>query len=143
VIEETVAIDADVRRVWELFIDLSYWHAWNTILSAVTSGEGERITEGRRFTCLMRPLAFVVSLEPLAEEVLPFRHIILSGRRFGIRAKHEFLFEGNEAGTIVTSRETFTGILPALPGWVFLRWRIRRLTAQMLRDLKTAAETGW
>jgi hypothetical protein len=143
VIEETVTINAGIKKVWELFIDLSCWHAWNRTLTIVSSGEKGRIAEGRHFRCLMRPLAFVVSLDPLAEEVFPFKRIILSGHRFGIRARHEFLFEETEAKTTVISRETFRGILPSLPGWVFLQWRIRRLTAHMLRDLKTAAETGW
>jgi hypothetical protein len=140
VIEETITIDAGTRTVWELFVDLSRWSLWNRTLTNVSSGEARRIEQGKPFTCLMRPLVCQVRLEPLAEEVLPSRRIILTGHRFGIRARHEFLFEGNETQTKVTSRETFRGILPGLPGWFFLRRRLEKLTVCMLRDLKAAAE---
>jgi hypothetical protein len=41
----------------------------------------------------------------------------------------------------VTSRETFTGILSVLPTWIFLEMRMKKLTGDMLRDLKISAET--
>jgi hypothetical protein len=140
VIEESVTINAGIEKVWEMFIDLSCWHKWNTVVTVVSSGEKGKIAEGTSFTCLILPLAFVVPLEPLAEEVVPFKRIILSGQMFGVRARHEYLFEGNEAKTTVTSRETFTGIPSVLPTWIFFEMRMKKLTGDMLRDLKTAAE---
>ena len=139
-IEVTVTIDASINKVWELFVDLSRWREWNSVLAALSSGAGERIMQGKSFTFLIRSLAFVGPLKPLAEEVLPLKRIILTGSRFGIRARHEFSFEGNEAHTALVSRETFTGITPALPGWRFTQWGLKELTRHMLRDLKTAAE---
>ncbi|MEJ2685189.1 MAG: SRPBCC family protein [Candidatus Sulfobium sp.] len=141
-IEVTVTINAGISKVWEMFVDLSRWREWNTVLTIVSPGEEGKIAEGKSFAFLMRPLAFVGHLEPMAEEVLPFKRIVLTGHRFGIRARHEFFFEGNEAGTTVRSRETFTGITPALPGWSFLQWRLKKLTGYMLRDLKIAAESS-
>jgi hypothetical protein len=140
VVEEAVTINANIKKVWEMFIDLSCWQKWNTVLTVASSGERGPIAKGKSFVCVMRPLAFGVHLEPRAEEVLPFKSIILSGHRFGVTARHEFLFDGNETRTLVISRETFTGILPALPGWFFLQHRIKELTRYMLRDLKIAAE---
>jgi hypothetical protein len=141
VIEESVTINAGIRKVWGMFIDLSCWHEWNTVMTVLSSGEKGKIAEGTSFTCLILPLAFLVPLEPFAEEVVPCKRIILSGHRFGIGARHEFLFEGNEAETTLTSRETFTGIPSLLPTWIFFEMRMKKLTGDMLRDLKIAAET--
>jgi hypothetical protein len=141
VIEESVTINAGIKKVWEMFIDLSCWREWNTVVTVVSSGGKGKIAEGTSFTCMILPLAFLLPLEPLAEEVVPCKKIILSGHRFGIRARHEFLFEGNEAKTTVTSRETFTGIPSVLPIWIFIEMRAKKLTGDMLRDMKIAAET--
>jgi hypothetical protein len=140
VIEESVRINANIERVWEIFIDLSRWRGWNTALNVVSSIENGPIAEGKSFTCVMRPLVFAVHLKPLAIEVLPCKKVVLSGNKFGIRARHEFLFNGNKEKTTVTSRETFTGIPPALPGWIFVQRKIKKLTRSMLQDLKNAAE---
>lgn len=140
-IEETVTINAGIGKVWGIFIDLSCWHEWNTVLTVVSSGETGKITEGTSFTFLIRPFVFEVLLEPLAEEVAPGRKIVLSGRRFGVRARHEFFFDGNEAETTVISRETFTGIPCLFPTWIFVEDKMKKLTGDMLRDLKTTAET--
>jgi hypothetical protein len=139
-IEESVTINADIKKVWRMFTDLPCWHEWNKVLTVVSSGEKGEIAKGTSFTFLMRPFAFVVQLEPLAEEVVPCKRIILTGHRFGIRARHDFFFEGNEAKTTVTSRETFTGIPCLLPTWIFVEKRMKKLTGDMLRDLKNAAE---
>lgn len=139
-IEVVVTIDAGIDKVWEMFVDLSRWHDWNTVLAIVSAGRGENISEGNSFTFVMRAFAFAGHLEPMAEEVLPFKRIILTGHRFGIRARHVFLFEGNETRTTVTSRETFSGITTVLPGWGLVQWRLKMLTGYMLRDLKNAAE---
>jgi hypothetical protein len=140
VIEESVTISASIGKVWEMFIDLSCWSGWNTVLTVVSPGEKEPIAEGKSFVCLMRPFVFGVYLKPLAIEVLTLRKVVLSGTRFGIRARHEFLFDGNEEKTTVTSKETFAGIPQALPGWIFLQRKIKQLTRSMLHDLKNAAE---
>jgi hypothetical protein len=140
VIEEFVTINAGIKKVWELFADLSCWHKWNTIVTIVSSGEKGTIAEGTSFTCLILPLVFLVPLKPLVEEVVPCKKIVLSGHRFGIRARHEFLFEGSGGETIVTSRETFAGMPVVLPTWIFLEMRIKKLTGDMLHDLKMAAE---
>lgn len=142
VIEIVVTINAGISTVWEIFVDLSRWREWNTVQTIVSSGEDGRIAEGKSITFLIRSLAFAGRLEALAEEVQPFRRVILTGHRFGINARHEFLFEENEAGTTVSSRETFTGISPCLPGWIFVQRRLKKLTGYMLSDLKIAAEAS-
>jgi hypothetical protein len=140
-IEESITINASIKKVWGMFIDLTCWREWNTVLTVVPPFEQGPIAEGESFTCVIRPLAFAVYLRPLASEVLPCKRVVLSGNKFGIRARHEFLFDGNEEHASVSSRETFTGVPPVLPGWVFVQRKIQKLTRTMLQDLKNAAES--
>lgn len=137
-IEETITINSSIKEVWEMFINLSCWHRWNTVMTVVSPAG--RIAEGKRFTFLMNPFV-TLRLSPVAEEVLYCARLTLSGHKFGLRARHEFFFEEREGKTVVTSRESFTGIMPSLPGWFLLRRRIKMLTGHMLRDLKIAAES--
>jgi hypothetical protein len=75
VIEESVTINAGIKKVWEMFTDLSCWHKWNTVVTVLSSGEKGKIAEGTSFTCLILPLAFLVPLEALAEEVVPCKKL--------------------------------------------------------------------
>lgn len=141
IIEESVIILAGVRKVWETFVDLSCWENWNTVLGAVSNGPDGRIAGGSRFACVVRPFVLPVYFEPLVEEVVPCRKIIWTARKYGISARHEFLFDGDEERTTVMSRETFAGLPFMLAGRLFPAWRIRELTVSLLHDLKSAAES--
>jgi hypothetical protein len=140
-VETSVTINAGIQKVWALFTDLSSWNAWNTVVTVLSLGETGRITKGAGYTCRIPLLAFLLPLEPFAEEVVPCEKIVLTGQSLGIGARHEFLFAENDGKTTVTSRETFTGIPSVLPIWILVEMRMRKLTDRMLHDLKRAAET--
>ncbi len=139
-IEVSDRIDAGIGTVWELFVDLSRWREWNSVVMVLSGGEEGKIEEGKGFTLFFPPPVLPLPLKPIAEEVVPRKKIVLSGWRFGVRARHVFLFEGDDTKTAVTSRETFTGLPALLPAWILVEMRLKRLTADMLRDLKRAAE---
>jgi hypothetical protein len=66
--------------------------------------------------------------------------VIWSVRKKGFFANHEFLFQRQDQGILVTSRETFTGLLVILFGFLLPKKRMRALTITFLKDLKTASE---
>lgn len=139
VITEAVFIHADVEKVWDTFTDLSCWKDWNTVLRDVKPSKG-KMAEGKHLRCWMRPFVFSLHFDPVISEVVRGRRVVWSGRRYGISARHEFIFEKNNGGTKVTSKETLLGLPMIFPGLFFPAERIRELTALMLADLKKAAE---
>lgn len=139
VIEESILIRGSIGKVWKTFTDLTCWADWNTVLRDV-SGKDVCIQEGARFRCCLRPFVFPVYFEPEIEEVVPFRKIAWRGRKFGILARHEYLFAETENGVLVTSREVFSGQTITMAGPVFPEWRIKELTVSLLRDLKKEVE---
>ncbi len=140
VIEESVLIDADIKRIWKTFTDLTSWADWNTVASA-RSASG-RIEEGETFTFCLLPLPVPIVLEPKVEEVVPREKVVWKGAKFGISSRHEFLFQQASDKVLVTSRETFRGMALLLGGLTFPESTVRELTVGMLRDLKKAAEKG-
>ncbi len=142
VVEESIVIDARVEDVWELFANLACWQEWNTVLEDVSLEAAERwLSEGRSFTWCIRPFMLPIHFEPTVEQAVEGERIVWSGEKFGIRARHEFIFTKTDPGrTEVLSRETFSGITPAVLGRMFPGWKIKDLTVNMLKDLKNAVE---
>ena len=67
--------------------------------------------------------------------------VVWSGSKYGIFARHEFIFEKIENSVRVASRETFKGMTVENMRLIFPAWRIRELTKSLLTDLKKASET--
>jgi hypothetical protein len=139
IIEESVLINADVNTIWKTFTDLTCWADWNSVATDVASGSG-RLEEGERFTFCLRPFSVPIMIEPRIEEVIPREKVVWTGTKFGIFSRHEFLFQQAANGVLVTSRETFRGLLLLLGGVTFPESMVREMTVGMLKDLKTAVE---
>jgi hypothetical protein len=139
VIEESILIHAPIEKVWETFTDFACYKDWNTVMEDLSSEE-PGMRAGITFRCALRPFAFPVSIEPFIAEYIPLRKIVLTGSKFGISARHEYLFDESEKGITVTSREFFGGIMFFALWFAFPAWRIRELTQALLRDLKKATE---
>jgi len=138
-IEHSVTINADINTVWDIFTDLTCWRNWSTVLGD-SSSEHERLTQGKRFKFCIRPFALPVHVEPVVEEVVPGERIIWSGKKYGIQARHEFIFSESNKSVQVLSREIFTAqtfkkLLFHIP-----KKKLHELSIKMLDELKEAAE---
>lgn len=141
VIEEAISINAPAEKIWKMFTDLTCWVDWNSVLKHVSYEQGE-LQQGGRFTCSIRPFVFRVQFEPIIEEIVPFERIVWSGSKYGIVARHEFIFQPAGDHVQVTSRETFKGITIENMKFLFPQRRIRELTRSLLEDLRQASEAG-
>lgn len=139
-IEEHISVAAPLDRVWETFIDLTCWQDWNSVLTNVeATGEACLLAAGS-FRCCIRPYAVPVFFEARVEEVLPRRKVLWTAKRFGLRGRHEFLFDPEGDGVLVVSREVLTGFPVVLGGLFFPVGRFKRITSTFLRELKEGAE---
>src|SRR5512139_780497 len=139
VIEESITISASLDRVWRTFTDLSCWADWNTVIKDLSPGT-VCMEKGETFKFCMRPFMFLVYLELFMEEVIPSKLVVWSGSKFGIFARHEFIFEESGKKVIVISRESFKGITLDNMSLIFPEKRIRDMTKSLLKDLKNATE---
>ena len=140
VIEEEILINAPLNKVWKIFTDLTCWVDWNSVLKDVSTDHAS-ISKGETFSCSLRPFIFPVHFETFIEEVELHERVVWSGSKYGIFARHEFIFEMLEDHVRVISRETFKGMTMENMKFIFPAWRIRELTKSLLTDLKEASET--
>ncbi len=139
VIEESTTISASPDRVWKTFTDLTCWADWNTVMKDLSLGT-VCMKKGETFKFCIRPFMFPVPLELFMEEVIPNKLVVWSGSKFGIFARHEFIFKESGEKVIVISRESFKGITLDNMSLLFPEKRIREMTKLLLKDLKKAAE---
>ena len=139
IIREDIFINSTKEKVWSAFTDLTCWVNWNTVLKDVYSKE-KSLTRGESLKCTLRPFFFPVKVELRIEEVVSYERIVWVAIKKGLKARHEFLFEGNDNGVHVISRETFTGFLTAGSGLLLPVKRMKTLTKVFLSDLQKAAE---
>jgi hypothetical protein len=138
-IEESILIKADIKKIWKTFTDLTCWADWNTVARDAVSDSGS-LEKGDRFTFCIRPFSVPITLKPRIEEVVPARRVVWSGSKFGIFSRHEFLFQQVRGGVLVTSKEAMRGLLLHYGGQAFTKVTVRKLTIAMLNDLKDACE---
>ena len=140
IIEESIIIHSTMETLWKTFIDLSCWMSWNTVMKHVSSDE-QLLTNGSNLKCSFRPFLFPVEVRISVVEVIPFERIVWSTRKKGLFTFHEFFFQTHEKGVIVTSKETFTGLLTKGSGFLLPVKRMQTLTKIFLKDLKKASES--
>ncbi len=129
-----------MRKVWETFTDLTCWDNWSTVLKNASNDKAEVLTEGGKVRFCIYPFKFPVYFEPVIEEIIPNKKIVWSSGKFGIVARHEFIFKPLENGVRVVSKEFFRGISLKTMSFLFPRSRLKELTVAFLKDLKKAAE---
>jgi len=139
IIKESIFINAPMQKVWETFTDLTCWMDWNTVISNIRSEE-KCLMHGKAIKCCFRPFLFPIKVQIKIEEMVPYERIVWSARKRGLFAFHEFLFERQEKGLLVTSKETFSGLLAGASGFLLPERRMRSLTKIFLKDLKKASE---
>jgi hypothetical protein len=140
IIKESVVIKSSLEHVWDTFTDLTCWQDWSTVVTKVSS-DNDRIIEGGRFKFCIRPFDIPVHLEPVVDEVVPFKRIVWSGKKHGITARHEFTFRVKDGVVQLKSKETFSGIMVKSLKPFFPKNKIQELSRLMLIEVKKAAET--
>jgi hypothetical protein len=141
VIEESIIINASLERVWDIFTDLTCWINWCSVIEDVAA-DGNRLEEGNSFKCCIRPFDIPIDLEPLVEEIDPMHRIVWSGKKHGVSARHEFTFQINSSGVLLSSREAFSGLFMSPLRLLFPKKKLQELSGKMLREIKIAAETA-
>ena len=140
-IEEVVTIHAPIEQVWNTFTDLTCWMQWNTVIRNVRSEE-RCLSDGKDVKCCLRPYLFPINVNLRIEKLIPLELIVWSARKKGLHARHEFIFGKKDNSVLVTSRETFTGILSKASGAFLPKRKMQALTIRFLKDLKKASEQG-
>ncbi len=139
IIKESIHINAPMGKVWQTFTDLTRWTAWNTVMRDVVS-EDVCLANGKDIRCCFRPFLFPVQVNIRIHEVVPFNRVVWSAQKKGLFAFHEFFFQEQDGGVLVTSKETFSGVLSSAGGFLLPEKRMRELTRIFLNDLKRASE---
>jgi hypothetical protein len=139
VIEESILIHAKIDKVWKTFTDLTCWKQWNTVMEDVCTRE-KCLSCGEEFSCCFRPLVLPIKATIRIEEAKPYERIVWSAQKKGFTARNIFTFQNNEKGVIVTSRDTFSGFIIRVFGFLLPKKRMRTLIQIFLKDLKTASE---
>jgi hypothetical protein len=139
IIRESIKINAPMEKVWQTFIDLTRWTEWNTVMSDVVCDD-KCLVNGKDIRCCFRPFLFPVKVNIRIHEVVPFNRVVWSAQKKGLFAFHEFFFGEVENGVIVTSKETFSGVLSSAGGFLLPEKRMRALTKTFLKDLKKASQ---
>ena len=140
-IKEIIAIHAPIEKVWNTFTDLTCWRQWNTVIRNVRSEE-RCLSNGKEVKCSLYPFLFPITVNLRIEELIPHELIVWSARKKGLYARHEFIFEKKDNSVLVTSRETFAGLLSSASGAFLPKRKMQALTIRFLKDLKKASEEG-
>lgn len=139
VIEDSILINANIDKVWKTFSDITCWRDWNTVMRDIFSDE-RCLTPGGKITCCFRPFLFPINVRIEVKDVIPFERVVWSAEKKGFSAQHEFSFQNHKGGVLVTSRETFTGLLVRVLGFLLPKKRMQILVATFLKDLKSGLE---
>lgn len=140
VIRESLLIHSNVKRIWQTFTDLTRWNTWNTVMSDVVCDD-TRLVNGKNIRCCFKPFFFPIEVNIKIHEVVPFKRVVWSVQKKGLFAFHEFFFQEEERGVLVTSEETLSGVLSSAGGILLPEKRMRELTRTFLNDLKNAVES--
>jgi hypothetical protein len=119
-----IEVRADIAAVWRVLSDISRWPAWNPDVRDVRL-HGE-VAEGDTF----KWKAGAIPVNSTLLEVEPPRFIAWSGTMLGVQAVHVWRLDRSAHGTMVTTEESWKGLIP----WLF--------HARSRRTLRQALESG-
>ncbi|GBC63647.1 hypothetical protein DENIS_4645 [Desulfonema ishimotonii] len=140
-IREDIEIHAPLSRVWQVFSAMEDWERWNTVCQDCCLVEGEEMAADTCFSFTLRPYRIPLKITPRIVECDPGREVVWAGSRLGVHAEHRFIFK--DAGEIVTltSIEEFRGVMFQISRLIFVPQKLHRLTRQLMRAIKTQAES--
>jgi uncharacterized protein YndB with AHSA1/START domain len=127
-----VDVAAPRELVWDVLTDIAAWPSWSRVKSASLSGP---LAAGTVFRWKDGPATITSTLR----QVEPPRLIAWTGSSFGIKAIHVHRLEGGADTTVVSSQESWDGLLVRL----LRRWMatfLHKAIDSGLQQLKTEAE---
>lgn len=133
--EASIQISATPLRVWEIMSDIENWPRWNDdIQTAKLNG---KLAKGTTFTWKAGPGTIISTLEVVDKP----QHLGWSGKLFGIKAVHLWRIEPKGKITIVTTEESWDGLLPKLFKG-YSKKTLKKAIDNGLSQLKIAAESS-
>jgi uncharacterized protein YndB with AHSA1/START domain len=128
-----IEIAAPPGVVWDVIADFDSWPEWNPEVRSM-SVDGP-VSKGTRFKWRAGPGTITSTLQRVERPDL----IAWTGKTLGMEAIHVWRFEPRDGGTLVSTRESWAGLLPRL-----LRGPMRKALQESLDDgpphLKAEAE---
>jgi len=144
-IRETILIRAPVETVWRVFTDIENWQMWNTVCRDCRLEEGSALEEGACISFSLSALIFPLRIAPVVEARRENKTIVWSGGKWGIHARHAFLFRhagDNGKWTELESIEAFSGPLLWAARIAGMHRRLHRLTLKLLEAIRQEAEAS-
>ena len=128
-----IEVAASPEIVWAVLTDIGHWPSWNPeVKQASLSGP---FAPGVQFRWKAGPGTITSTIQV----VEPLRRIAWTGNWFGVKAIHVHTFEPRDGGTLVTSEESYDGVVARL-----LRGRLQKVLDGALdsglQHLKAEAE---
>jgi len=136
VVDNKAVISAPVAVVWNLLTNVADWPSWYRACKWVR-GDGDSAKVGARFDWKAHPVELATTVVAAERN----RRFAFVAEGTAVRAEREFTLEttADGTGTIITSHETQTGLMPRL-GWFVLGPRLYLTNRQFFRNLAVAAE---
>lgn len=128
-----IEIAAPPEVAWQVLTAIERWPSWNPEVKAASIQGG--IDEGTEFRWKAGPGTITSTIQ----DVEAPRRIAWTGKTFGIKAIHVHTLEGRNGATLVTSEESYNGLVARL-----FRGRLQKTLDSALenglRRLKAEAE---
>jgi len=141
IIREDIEINAPLNVVWQVFAAMEDWRSWNTVCESCCILAGEPMQSGCRFSFEMRPYYLPIKVVPTITRCEPRQEVIWEGKRFGVHARHSFVFRQQGDRVILSSSERFSGPLLWLSKLIMIPGRLHRLTQRLMQEIKKRAES--
>ncbi|WP_373501780.1 SRPBCC family protein [Desulfococcus sp.] len=141
IIEESIEIHAPLATVWRVFSRMEDWESWNTVCENCCLIEGDEMAAGTCFTFTLRPYRIPLKIAPRIVKCEPGKEVVWAGSRLGVHAEHRFTFEERGGRVVLTSVESFRGLMLWISRLVFVPAKLHRLTRKLLLAIKSQAES--
>lgn len=130
----SIAINADIEKIWQLLTEIENWPAWNSSISrAILDGP---VAPSTTFRWKSGPSKMTCKIHTCSKDKV----FGWTGSFLGIGAVHNWHLSQQRGSVVVTTEESMEGILAnLLPG--MLQKQLDSGLKQWLSELKTTAET--
>lgn len=131
----SIKINATPIRIWEIMSNIENWPSWNDEIQK-TKLNG-KLVKGTTFTWKVGLGTIISTLEIVDKP----QFLGWSGKLFGIKAVHIWRIDPKGNSTIVTTEESWDGLLPKIFK-SYSKKTLKRAIDSGLSQLKVAAESS-